>query len=404
MSRRPACLRPSTIKDRQQGAGTLEYATVTVAIAVIIAGVLSFAATTYPQAVGSAVAGSVCRVIDALSGSAPGACADPSVYSGEVSGPAPYEQRVWTHEDIFGGDLAGLGDSFGSGEGAGAYDEDSDRGPGWWQRRWESLPFNERSPENRCHRSAHAWMATIGDRHWGEDGYSFVACSGSTTSDVANDNAKGNDGEGPQIEAVTNDTSLILVSMGGNDAQFAPIITECLAANFVNGQTRSRGYAPPSAMVYCADYFDATDPDDPEGRSRIDVILDETEANLRQMFDDLRDASDDNAHIIQMGYPRLFDPDYVGLVDPKDVEYLNALADRLNARMAMVAAEKGVHFIDPTEAFEGHGIGSDDPWILGLGVAGQRALPPESYHPNAAGQAAMERLVQAYLDSLPRHP
>src|SRR5690606_7052828 len=142
--------------------------------------------------------------------------------------------------------------------------------------------------------------------------------------------------------------------MGGNDAKFADIIKECLAANFANGQTRSHGvYVPESAMIYCSDYLGDTDPDDPQGRSRMDVILDQVEENLTEMYEHLREQSGENAHMVQMGYPPLFDPDYLGLVDPKDVQFLNEMADELNARMARVARENGVHFIDPSDAFEG---------------------------------------------------
>jgi lysophospholipase L1-like esterase len=242
----------------------------------------------------------------------------------------------------------------------------------------------------------------VGEEHW-PGSYSFEACSGATTHEVTNPNG-GNDGEGPQGEAVTEDTSMIFLSMGGNDAQFAPIITECLAASFANGQTRAHGggFTPESAMIYCSDHFGDVDPDDPQGRSRMDVILDQVEDNLADMYEHLREQSGDNAHMVQMGYPQLFDPDYLGLVEPKDVEFLNQMADELNARMARVARENGVHFIDPTEAFQGHGVGSDDPWVLGLGVwSDHHALPPESFHPNAQGQAAMQELIHEYLDSLP---
>lgn len=61
----------------------------------------------------------------------------------------------------------------------------------------------------------------------------------------------------------------------------------------------------------------------------------------------------ENAHMVQLGHPQLFDPDYVGLLEPRDVVFLNAMADELNARMARVARENGVHFIDPTETFRG---------------------------------------------------
>lgn len=383
----------ATSTDR--GAAGVEFAGIAMVVAAFLAAAVTGLAAGAPDVLGRGVSSSICQAWEKLPGVDMGECATMEAVAGPPAEDVPYEDREWTYDQITSGPMVFIGDSYGSGEGAGDYDPDTDYGPDWWQ-------FWEDGGENRCHRSGNAWGVGIGDQHW-PGNYAFEACSGATTDHVENPNG-GNEGEDPQGESVTEDTSMIFMSMGGNDAKFADVIKECLAANFVNGQTRSHGggFVPESAMVYCSTYFDAPDPDDAQGRSRMDVILDQVEENLAQMYEHLREQSGDNAHMVQMGYPPLFDPGYLGLVDPKDVAFLNEMADELNARMARVARENGVHFIDPSEAFEGHGVGSDDPWVLGLGVWSEHhALPPESFHPNADGQAAMQELIQEYLDSLP---
>ena len=44
------------------------------------------------------------------------------------------------------------------------------------------------------------------------------------------------------------------------------------------------------------------------------------------------------------------------------------------------AAAYGFQFVDVTKRFDGHGVNSDEPWILGPG--------PASFHPNPDGYEA----------------
>ena len=371
-----------------RGTASLEYTGVLLAAAIVAVMLVVGAQTSFAPSVQA----TMCRAVGALPW-VDVTCDGPvSAAPEQVS----YEDRDWTYTGITSGPMVFIGDSYGSGEGAGDYRPETDNDPNWWDRLW-----GDDSERNMCHRSANAWGVGVGEEHWGSGNYSFEACSGATTHESSNPNA-GNPGEGPQADAVTPDTTMVFVSMGGNDVGFAPILTDCLAAMFTNNMTRSQGggFVPGSAMVYCSDYYSAVDPDDPEGRTRMQVRLDRLERSIREMYRDLRRRSEDGAHIVHMGYPLLLDPNYVGLIESKDVAYLNEMGVELNALLARVAEEEGVHFIDPTEAFAGHGVGSDDPWILGLGLGDHHALPPESFHPNAEGQAAMRELVEEYLRSL----
>ena len=111
-----------------------------------------------------------------------------------------------------------------------------------------------------------------------------------------------------------------------------------------------------------------------------------------------------NARIIIVGYPQLFvdDPNnqYDDLLFAEDQRWMNQKAAELNAMLASAAQEAGAEFVDPTDAFRGHGIGSSDPWIndLNLGGPGMMAHDPSSFHPNAAGHAALAQLIQQQLE------
>lgn len=373
-----------------RGAGSLEYAGAVVLVAAVLGTALAAAAGT--DLLGPRVSHKLCQAYDTLPGAsarcvAPEAAAAPHDEAGaeaEESTPIPYQDRMWTYEDVTSGSMVFVGDSYGSGEGAGDYTQESDRGPSWW----DNLRGKD-VPENRCHRSANAWGVGVGEGHW-PGSYAFGACSGAITDDVENDNHSGNDGEGPQGEAVDEDTTMIFVSMGGNDLGFAEVLESC---NQLHG-----------GMDDCQAHWDGIDPDDPQGRTRMEVRLDQLETDLRAMYRHLRERSGDGAHIVHMGYPQLFDESYGGRLSTLSHEnamWANDQGVMMNAMMARVAREEGVHFIDPSEAFADHGVGSDDPWILSFGVGKNRAFPPEAFHPNAEGQAAMQQLVEDYLDGLP---
>ena len=86
---------------------------------------------------------------------------------------------------------------------------------------------------------------------------------------------------------------------------------------------------------------------------------------------------------------------------------MNSRADELNAMLREACREAGVEFIDPTQAFLGHGVGAPDgeQWIndLDWGGPGLAITDPGSFHPNAQGHAALAALLAEQLRN-PRYP
>lgn len=105
-----------------------------------------------------------------------------------------------------------MGDSYSSGEGNSGFEVGTDE-----------------DGVNECHRSQYAYP------HWLQqtpgltlDSMNFVACSGATTEDVLyGDEEEGNWGEGPQVDALSEDTEIVTITMGGNDIGFKAFATEC---------------------------------------------------------------------------------------------------------------------------------------------------------------------------------
>jgi lysophospholipase L1-like esterase len=346
----------------QAGAGTLEYVGMITLAAVLV---VTVAATPLASALGDKARWAVCLVVDG------GGCVNPEVAR------SPYEQAV-------SGQYVAIGDSFSSGEGAGDYTADSDHDPNsGWDRigSWfddHLIPGEHGSlhPANFCHRSANAYGPIVASQNEFAGGSVFAACSGATTDDFENPNGS-NDGEQPQLDVITDDTSLVTFSIGGNDMHFADVLADCVW----DGAT-------------CEDKNEAAFANN----------LRDLRPRMVQMYREARERAADGARVIVVGYPRLFPDDpsnsYRNLVFAEDQRWMNAKADQLNAVLAAAAQEAGVEFVDPTGAFRGHGIGSDDPWFNDLSVGGPGWAPvnPGSFHPNAAGQAALAALVQAQLE------
>ncbi len=184
----------------------------------------------------------------------------------------------------------------------------------------------------------------------------FAACAGATTTSMV---------DGGQLTALDEDTDLVTLQIGGNDIGWSLAVGACL------GGTDKQ----------CKDTLDLI-----RGRitSRLPALLD-------SVYDQVAAAAP-GAHVVVLGYPRLFSPEYgpyLGASVAEQVE-LNEGADLLNAVIARAAAEHGFQFVDVTKRFKGHGVNSPDAWILPPGDG--------SFHPNAEGYQAYTAALTAAVN------
>lgn len=222
------------------------------------------------------------------------------------------------------GKYVALGDSYSSGLGAGGYD----------------------SASGSCKRSANSYPQ-LWAKAKAPSAFSFVACSGARTGDVLTN----------QVGAVTSDTALVTISIGGNDAGFASVMADC---NFGSDD-------------YCVQRNNEAQE---YARTQLPPKLDNVYAGIRG-----RAA---NAKVLVVGYPRMYKvPGYcwAGLSDVKRAA-INKSADVLAEVTKGRAAAIGFTFVDGRTAFAGHEIcASGTRWINSW------AWPvEESYHPNVDGQ------------------
>ncbi|MGW5646990.1 SGNH/GDSL hydrolase family protein [Saccharopolyspora sp. NPDC003752] len=226
---------------------------------------------------------------------------------------------------------AALGDSYASGVGTREYTDDS----------------------GDCLRSPKAYAQLWADSH-DVSNFAFVACSGAVTDDV---NAN-------QLDQLSADTTLVTISIGGNDIGFSSVIQDCLLGDD-NGcdSAVSKG--------------------EERARNELPAKLDTTYANIREAAP--------NAKVVVLGYPRLTEQGSCGIPFFSEAkrQRINDGADVLAEVISAQADAAGFTFADARDAFAGHGVCSSDEWINGP----SNPLV-ESFHPDIDGHA------KAYLPVL----
>jgi lysophospholipase L1-like esterase len=178
--------------------------------------------------------------------------------------------------------------------------------------------------------------------------FTNLSCGGAVTGDVRN----------LQVPFLSSSADLISITIGGNDAGFAPTVLGCQF---------SSDAACAQKVAQARDDIEATLP----------AELDATYQAIR--------AKASEATVVVLGYPLLFDTSSAscGLAGMSLAKRrsLNSGADALDNVIRDSAKAAGFVFEDVRDEFAGHGICAATPYLNGLTV-----LPPQnSFHPNQAG-------------------
>ncbi|MGW0608153.1 SGNH/GDSL hydrolase family protein [Streptomyces sp. NPDC002640] len=186
----------------------------------------------------------------------------------------------------------------------------------------------------------------------------------------------------PQVNAVTADTDLITLTIGGNDnSTFIGALLACGSAGVVTG-----GYGNPCETLHGSRFTDAVD--------------ESTYPALKSALAAVR-AKAPNARIAVLGYPWItpatFDPTCFAKlpIARGDIPYLRNLQGHLNDTIARAARESGAEYVDFAQASEGHDAckPAGTRWIEP--VLGGNSIVP--VHPNALGESRMADRTMAVL-------
>ncbi|GGU68398.1 hypothetical protein GCM10010211_37160 [Streptomyces albospinus] len=322
--------------------------------------------------------------------------------------------------------IVAMGDSYSSGEGASEGNRD------YYPETNYRNKNNDKS-RDACHRSRYAWsrqatlpgesraIGSLDDNSDSDMDYHLIACSGARTYNVLSKVQK-NGGELPQINQgyLDKNTTLVTISVGGNDARFADTVQKCLVS-FGGGSCQDKAFDKPDEDVHGRDQKFVGQPLVTAVPGIINEIV---RPDITQTLFQIHSLAR-NAKIVLMGYPPLISDKgsclnisiiglpTIGLSEASAI-WLNSTAETLAGAMqgAVDDAKKQgvpVWFSYPREDFvnqavcgdpeQVHGLvktltASDDP-VKDWPIINKYGLSAQSFHPKIGG-------ARLYANSLER--
>jgi len=225
------------------------------------------------------------------------------------------------------------------------------------------------------HNFAHLAAATLGRS------LADVSCSGAKTDDMT---APQDVTLGPnpaQFNALTTDTQIVTLQIGGNDIGFTSILQNCATAN---------PFAHPCRDRYIVD-----------GRDTLADKIAATAPKIAAVLQGIH-ARSPGARVFVVNYAAILPETGSGCwpqvpIAFSDVPYLRSVEKKLNAMLAEQAAASGARTVDDYTA----SIGRDacksalTRWVEPL-IPGNAAAP---FHPNARGEAGIAAVVVSAISS-----
>ncbi|OLT26094.1 GDSL family lipase [Nocardiopsis sp. CNR-923] len=202
--------------------------------------------------------------------------------------------------------------------------------------------------------------------------FTDVSCAGAVIRDLREPQHTDLIDVPPQFDALTPETDLVTVGIGGNDLGFTDILMECAKRSLHNP------FGSP-----CADHFgDELD-------QRVEGLRDDVSGVYAEIAEHSPEAT-----VVGVGYLQIL-PESKGCwpkapIARGDVAYLDGVQTSLNQMIAEESRAAGAVFVDVLE--RGHDVcqSSSRRWVEGL-VPENNAAP---VHPNKAGmEAVSERLL-----------
>ncbi|MBO8187690.1 SGNH/GDSL hydrolase family protein [Streptomyces spirodelae] len=210
----------------------------------------------------------------------------------------------------------------------------------------------------------------------GPAGHQDVTCGGATTEDLYTGQ---HPSVAPQLDALSAETDLVTLTIGGNDIGFGNIIVRCVTLGLFNplGSPCKKSYTW-------------------TGHDELAATIENTAPKISKALEDIR-ARAPRAKILITGYPAILPDDgsncpTVVSIARGDAPWLRDTHKHLNTMIAKQAAEHGAVYVDTYSKSIGHDV---------CKPAGTRWMEPlvtnaaAPFHPNAAGEKAMSESVLA---------
>ncbi|NUV60286.1 SGNH/GDSL hydrolase family protein [Streptomyces sp. CAI-85] len=268
-----------------------------------------------------------------------------------------------------GGHGSGTGAGHGSG-GARAYVALGDS--------YTSGPLLPQQVDANCARSDRNYPSLVSARIR-TSAFKDVSCGGATTEHMW----KAQGTNGPQLDALSRNTDLVTVQIGGNDIGFGSIISTCAGL-----------YPQDPSGDPCRRHYRT------KGVDQLSVTIARTAPRIAQVLRAVH-ARAPHARVVVVGYPALLPDDGSGCAPQvpfatKDFPYLRDTEKRLNLMLRLVALVSRAEYVDTYGPTVGHDMckSPEVRWIEPL----RPSAPAAPAHPNAKGEAAMAEAVLNRLD------
>lgn len=236
-----------------------------------------------------------------------------------------------------------------------------------------------------------------------------VTCAGAwatnmtTPQDFPDGDAK------PQVDALSEATDIVTVTLGGNDLGFADVAAACVALSAENGPVAGTGPANRFTEPNCKDIFDPSGGPDALSERIVNVVIPNVAAALAAIR-----ARAPHAQVFVVGYPAITPdaanttPGTEGCFTPAinnlqpvpdsfpftttDVPYLHQVEEELDLAIQAqtAAAGAGFTYVPTFEATLAHSAcaPADEQYVEGVTLASDlSSAVPGSLHPNATGVA-----------------
>jgi hypothetical protein len=229
-----------------------------------------------------------------------------------------------------------------------------------------------RSDRNFAHLAAASLGRSLAD----------VSCSGAKTDDMtAPQDVTPGPPNPPQFNALTADTQIVTLQIGGNVIGFTSILQNCATAN---------PFAHPCRDKYVVN-----------GRDTLADKIAATAPKIAAVLQGIH-ARSPNARVFVINYAAILPETGSGCwpqvpIGFTDVPYLRGVEKNLNAMLAQQAAANGARIVDDYTASIGRDAckSSSTRWVEPL-VPGNAAAP---FHPNARGEAGVAAAVVGAVSS-----
>ena len=201
-----------------------------------------------------------------------------------------------------------------------------------------------------------------------------ASCSGATSDNIA----KSAQFPNPlQITAVTSDTKLVTITVGGNDVNYASSLIAC-------GQSGQNGASCLASGQVNGD--------------AVKALVTQLESKLVAMLKAVQQAAP-SARVYLVAYPMVLPEPAVPCppdvpMQASDAAFLGQVGSDLQAAFAAAAKAAGVNFVDVYGPSRGHDACSPQAqrWVVGQATSGAQA-----YHPTALGMRAQADLIIAEI-------